>query len=57
MPPINANVLALVVASLIFTKLVGGYGVDLIVKLNLGLFVAVFRIDWYMNYGYKPVAS
>ena len=45
MPPMKAKVLALVDTNLIFTKLVGGYGVDLTVKLKFGLLVAVLRID------------
>jgi len=38
-------VIALVETNRILTNVVGGYGVDLTVKLKLGLFVAVLRID------------
>jgi hypothetical protein len=48
---------ALELASLTLTKLVGGYGDDLSLKLKFGLLVANFRIDSYMNSGKRPVIS
>lgn len=39
----------LVEAILTFTQYVGGKGVDLTANLKFELFVAVLRIDWYIN--------
>ena len=39
------------------TACVGGYVVRRTLNLNSGSLVAVFKIDSYMNCGYKPVES